>query len=272
MQSPAYEQTAFRGRNDDGSETGATWKDSTNAGYIVNPALSDIHRIRIAVAEVNGASDNNREFQLQYSKNGGSWTNVSTSTANVQAVTSSNVSDGTQTTQQITSETFAGGEIAAGDALAGDSSPVDFAGNDVAEVEYVVQVISSDVSQGDTIELRAIFGDGTVLGTYTNVASFTVEYDQSATASPAATAAEALEPAVVETRVIGGACTLNGAGVSDAEVYVVDSDAGVVAEKVVSESDGSWSVSVETASTYHVAAQYTDGTDQWNAMSNPYLL
>lgn len=272
MQSPAFEQTDYRGRNDDGGESGATWKAATNTSYEVNPAKSTNHRVRFAVAEVNGAKDNNRQFQLQYSKNGGAWTNVGTSTSNVQAASSSNVSDGTQTTQQITTNTFAGGELAVGDALAGDNTAIDFAGGDTAEVEYSIEIIDADVAQADVIDLRVIFGDGTTLSTYTNVASITVNYNETVYPAVASVAASAVSPSVANTTVIGGTCTLNGSAVSGAVVHVVDTSDQTVVAEVTSDSNGNWSARVDKGDTYHAAARYDDGTDKYNEHSMPFLV
>lgn len=272
MQSATYNQTRYRGRNDDGGEASATWKAAVDTAYPINPSLSQSHRLRIGVREETGASDNNTAFRLQYSKNGGAWTDVTTSSSNVQAASSSNVSDGTQTTQQITSSTFAGGELAVGDAVAGDNTGIDFSGLDVAEVEFSITVVSADVVQDDTIELRVVFDGGTVLSTYNSLATINVAYDQTAAADAASASAGASDPTAQETRAIGGTCTLNGSGVGGAVVRVVDSDSNEVAETVTTAGDGSWSAVVPTSATYHAVSSYDDGTDRYNAKSNPYLL
>lgn len=271
MQDPAYDQSDYRGRNDDGSETSATWKASTNTDYEINPAQSTNHRVRIAVTEGNGVKDSNVAFRLQYSKNGGAWTDVGTATSNVQAAGSTNVSDGTQTTQQITTNTFAGGELAVGDAVAGDNTAIDFAGGDTAEVEFSIEIIDADVAQADTIDLRVTQDDGTVLSSYTNTPTVTVNYNETVNAAVAATTATALTASATERKTISGTCTLNGSGVQ-ATVEILNADVPRMNATTTAASDGSWSQDVPTGYTYHVAARYDDGSTKYNEYSNPFLV
>lgn len=274
MQSPAYDQTAYRGRNDDGGESSATWIASTNTSW--TQYYKDPFRIRFAVAEVNGAKDNNRTFQIQYNKNSTGWTNITTSSSNVQAVTSSNYADGDPTTQQISSGAFAGGRMSE-DGIAGDNTSTDFAGGDTAEHEYALNFVNADVADGDVFDFRLIFGDGTSFSTYTNTANVTVSTSTNVTISAAAasTTATAVNPGVANTTTISGTCTLNGSTVQGARIIVLDTSNNSVVADTTSDSSGNWSATVDANNTYHALAQYDsdgDGTVEYNSYSKPFLV
>ncbi|MDR7212295.1 LamG-like jellyroll fold domain-containing protein [Flavobacterium piscis] len=103
--------TAYRWRNDDGSEITATWKATTNAPIQINNF--DPIRIRIAVEDNTGTDPNTDQIFgssvgvnaiLQFSDNNGqTWNNITDSQSPFTLVSSSVVNDGTNTTQQISS-------------------------------------------------------------------------------------------------------------------------------------------------------------------------
>jgi len=101
-------QDIFRFRNDDGSETTATWSAVADTNVTISGDTN--FRLRIAIRETAGGAANNVPFDLQYSLNSGAYALVTTSTP-VKVVTSANVTDGTATTQQLSSGTFVAGEI-----------------------------------------------------------------------------------------------------------------------------------------------------------------
>ena len=120
-------QAGYRWRNDDGSETAATWKAAENA----NPALLALdtnHRLRYVVDETGGTAPvDNLQLQSQFRKNGGTWTNISGSSLNVRATTSTHFADDDATTRQLASGTgtFVTGAMAE-TGLAGDLNQIDF--------------------------------------------------------------------------------------------------------------------------------------------------
>lgn len=270
MQDPAYDQTDYRGREDDGGETSATWIASTNTDWTED--FNHTFRLRLAITETNGVSDNNVAFQLQYNHNSAGWNNVTTSSSVVQATTSSNFSDGDATTQQITSGTYAAGEMAE-DGVAGEvNALIDFAGNDISECEWMLDFVDADVADTDTVQFRAVQSDGTLLAAYTNTPTVTVTTSQTASVTVVSTtASSAVSPTAQETTTLSGTCTLSGSAVSGAVVYVVDTVNDAVLAETTSDSNGDWSASVQVGQTVHVAAQYDDGTDKWNEYSKPFL-
>lgn len=199
MQSPYYDQDSFRGRNDDGGESGATWIASTNTDF--DRQEENDFRVRFLVMEENGVSDNNQSFQLQYNRNGSGWNNVTTSSSVAQAVSSSNYADGDATTQQIGTGTFTTGRMAE-DGVAGDNTSIDFNGGDETEVEFKVDILATDVNHNDIIDFRVILGSGTLLDNYTNITSVTVKFIETVNGSVLALVAN--EPSIT-ANVVGQA-------------------------------------------------------------------
>lgn len=100
----------FRVRNDDGTEVTATWKAAQDSAANVINATT--FRIRNVVSETG--SNPVFPFQWEANKNGGAFSDVTTVSANIKAVTSGNVADTTPTTSQLTDPlTFLAGEVSA---------------------------------------------------------------------------------------------------------------------------------------------------------------
>jgi len=161
-----YDQDSFRARNDNGGETSATWTAAANINW--TQMVDKNFRLRFLVQETAGASDSGKTFQLQYNRNSGGWNNVTGSSSVVKASATVNVTDGVDTTQQLGSGSYVSTN-AGFDEANGQVGAMDFTGNDEVELEFCIQIVGSDVSNGDTIELR-ILG----LDTYTNTPTITV--------------------------------------------------------------------------------------------------
>jgi hypothetical protein len=174
----AYEQKAFRGRNDDGDQASATWKEAQDTNW--SQEADQNFRVRFMVEEIGGAEAPFQPvFQLQYRKNGGAWTDVTGSSSNVRASASPNEADGTPTTQQLTGGTgtfrpCAFDEIDGASHVPGSN----WAPGDPGEAEYCVQIRSADTVANDVIELRlvntATGANAAAFTTYTKVPSITV--------------------------------------------------------------------------------------------------
>jgi len=172
----SFTQAAFRGRNDDGNETAATWKAVADTNW--TQKVDENFRVRFVVQETAGISSADRTFQLEYNRNGGGWNDVNAASSVVRVTASPNVADGTDTTQQVGSGSFvtpnAGFDEVNGQA---GGTSLDFSGSDEVELEYCVQIRSVDVANDDTIQLR-VKG----LDAYTSTPTATVngipEFDQ----------------------------------------------------------------------------------------------
>jgi len=179
-----YDQDSFRARNDNGSETTATWKEPVNTDW--EQPTDENFRIRFLIEELDDVEDLDVQFQLQYNKNAGGWNDVNGASTNVRSSATSNVTDGVDTTEQLSGPgtfitTNAGFDEANG--LAGGTA-LDFTTtvNQEVELEYCCQVRGVDTTEGDTIQLRLVKEADVVLGSYTNTPTLTVpaaKYTQS---------------------------------------------------------------------------------------------
>ena len=166
-------QWTFRFRNDDDSEAAATWKAAGDVDVEVAP--DENVRLRIAAQETAGGSTT-RAFKLQYSLNGGTFTDVNASSSVVRCSASPHVAEDADTTDQIGgSGTFVG--TGGFDEVDGRTSTANmaFAANGHGEVEFCFQVLSADVADNDTIDFRIVDVTGTVLdGGYAIIPRLTV--------------------------------------------------------------------------------------------------
>jgi len=167
---PAYDQEAYRFRNDDGSEAAATWMAAENVD--VNPALDTNFRVRFAIEETAGGSES-LALHLRQSINGGGYTAVSESTA-VKLVASSHVANEEATTDQLGGAgTFRAGQVK--EAGADTSVVATLQGNDHTEHEWVLLLDSAQLSADDVVTLRLYQPLGVVLDTYTRTPSIMVQ-------------------------------------------------------------------------------------------------
>lgn len=149
---PVMDQTQFRFRNDDGDEAAATWRQAVNVDD--TQPVDTVLRVRFTVAETAGKAKTNFKPQLEYQLNGGGFLSVTATSSVVQSAASQLV-DGNDCTQQISTTTFVTtnegqDEV---DGRAGGTN-CDYVGNDKAEFEYSYQIISGDVVDSDVIDLR----------------------------------------------------------------------------------------------------------------------
>jgi hypothetical protein len=173
----AWNQVAFRGRNDDGNETTATWKALQNTNW--SQDVDTNFRVRLEVQETAACAKNNVVWRLQYNLNSAGWVDCSATSSVVRASASANFTDGAATTNQLTvgTGTFQGGAASTGGMDEGDcnagGASMDLVASGHAEAEFSVQIRSADVSNGDTVQLR-ITDSGTAFASYTATPSITV--------------------------------------------------------------------------------------------------
>lgn len=167
--SPSYDQNAYRWRNDDGSETTATWFANENTSAALS--VDTNYRIRLELENV-GTANASPTFELRYSHNGGAYTLITTSSSVVRAVDSANLTDLAATTNQLTTSglTFSAGQITED----GTTGSITLNQSRQTEVELPFQIIGTDVNNADTINIRAFLSGGAALNTYTQTAAATV--------------------------------------------------------------------------------------------------
>ena len=145
------DQNAFRGRNDDGSESAATWKAATNIDWTQN--VDENFRIRLVIA-ATGNLAGSTGFQLQYNLNVLGWNDVTNASSVVRSILSTHFADADPTTQQVGSGTFVVGEM---DENEGATGSISFNNPDETEIEYVCEIRSADVVNNDTIHFSGVF-------------------------------------------------------------------------------------------------------------------
>lgn len=71
---------------------------------------------------------------------------------------------------------------------------------------------------------------------------------------------------------LSGSVNLNSAGVTSAEVYLIDTVNDRFGTKVTTDSSGNWTADVRKGPQYHVVCQYTDDSgEKYNTQSYPYI-
>ena len=182
MTNPVFVQQSFRGRNDDGGETDASWIADANIDF--NQVAGTPFRLRFLIQETNNKSATNQQYKAQYNKLSAGWVDVTTSSSNVISIGSANTSwtltDDDATTQQVGGGTFFTGAFNDDD-VAGEGNQLNFAGNDETELEFCLQIVDADVALGNTIQVRVVESDSTLLDTYSNTPTITVDKRQTQT-------------------------------------------------------------------------------------------
>jgi MSHA biogenesis protein MshQ len=168
----AFSQAAFR-FYDDGTEAGSTAiaAQDTNISRDVAAGNSNL-QLRLRAQEINalpGAAVD--DFQLQYSKNAGAYTNVTGGSANVRGFNSASLSDGGATTNRLGagSGSFVAGVIAE-DGLADNHQ---ITASNYTEYLFSLTLVSADLANADTLDFR-LLRNGVTIAAYSVVPRITI--------------------------------------------------------------------------------------------------
>jgi hypothetical protein len=164
------DQSAYRWRNDDGSETTATWAAALNTS--LSGLLDHNYRLRF-VTSLGGVGSLTWTPKIQYNKNTAGWNDVNASSSVARSSDSPLVADNVATTGQIA------GSISAGrfdddNGAAETSVSLSDAGNTDTEHEFCFQIRSADVTGGDQIQFRLITTGGGTYEGYSHIPVFNV--------------------------------------------------------------------------------------------------
>ena len=169
-------QTGFRGRNDDGDETTATWIAPLNT--VIEMRVDRIFRVRL-LCEANGLFLGTHHLYQSPNPGGGGGTQVTNSSNPLRTTLSPNYPDAQATTQQLGSGTFTPGNPGMANNTPA-TSPISYPANgevgdlEEAEVEYAVTITGIGISDGDPIYLHAQFGAAAFSRGYFEVAKIIV--------------------------------------------------------------------------------------------------
>jgi hypothetical protein len=224
---PLYSQEGFRFRVDDGA---VNWLAAELSNH--RHAIGANFRLRIEVENTNNKAENNVSFQLFAARNGGGYTQVTTSSTYIQASTSPNFTDPTEdSTDRLTtsSATFSAGELDS-DGDCGDGSFLDNGANQVMETEWCLQLTAA-TSPDDYFDFEVRTSAGGALNNYSYRARVTAEHgiieSETITVGDTATVGSPY-PVVLPDRTID---------VSDSVTVAEDNQMGSPATNVVMSAD-----------------------------------
>lgn len=173
MPTPAYDQDAFRGRDDDVALNSGTFNGGGGLNTNWTQDTGTNFRLRFVVQETAGNMAANETFTLFFDHEGAGYAEMTTSTP-LQPADTTQYANGDTTTQVIGSGTYVTGDAAAGVDNAEDTGNVDFGGSDEVEIEFNLTIDAAQVNDADEILVRVRLSDGTVLDAYTNTPTITV--------------------------------------------------------------------------------------------------
>jgi hypothetical protein len=153
----------------EGTESGSTIIGTQNNQQTID--VDTNFQIRILLQETSGTADVFESLQWEYNLAAAGWNNVTTSSSVLQAVNSTSLTDGGDTTSRLTG---GGGTFITPNAWVtedGNSANLSFPGNDHCEALLSCQIIGADVSDGQELLVRV---GGTPLPTYTNTADIDI--------------------------------------------------------------------------------------------------
>lgn len=165
----AVTQQRFRFYNDDGSITTATAAAAENTNLtITDGGGNKSYHLLIQMQETGGTSGaTTDDWQLQYSKNAGAWTNVTTTSSNVKAFDSANLTDGGSIATGDFRLTAGTGTAQAGK-ISEDGLLDDFIvrSTQYSEILFTIQTVDADLAAGDTLDFRVLYNGATTDVTY----------------------------------------------------------------------------------------------------------
>lgn len=166
---------AYRWYADDGAENASTALAAENTAYDLYAGVNASIVLRYGVQEsgtgtASGAATD--DYQLQYKKNAGAFTNVTGASSNIRARASANLTDGAATTQRLSagSGSFVAGEIDEGDGLITDWA---LTANNYSDLVYSLEVVAADVAEDDSFTFQ-VLRNGSVFNTYSVTPTLTV--------------------------------------------------------------------------------------------------
>ena len=168
-------QSAYRFRNDDGDEAGATWALALNTSPVglIDPGTQ--FRCRYGIEEYGGKDSRNTVYSLITRVNGGAWELIGAAGSPLTLYDSLNITGTPATTQQITSGTYFPGELYEAGSTA---STLELPLNEVMELEFCFELDAGKYGgvygADDLIEFSVALDDLTLLDDYAFSPSFSV--------------------------------------------------------------------------------------------------
>lgn len=161
---------------EDGTEAGATAIAAENANITRYISANSNLLLRYGVQESGSGSFGGAttdDYQLQVSKNGGAYANVTTSSTNIKGFDSANLTDAAATTSRLSAGTgsFVAGEIGDVDGLITDWQ---LTANNYSDLLFSITVVAADVANGNTLDFK-VLRNGVDFNTYSVTPRITVD-------------------------------------------------------------------------------------------------
>lgn len=211
-------QFAFRFYNADGNENTATAAAAQDANLGVTGVSNERYHLRFGFEETGGTGGSSTDdWQLQYEKNdSGSWVNVTTSSSNVRAFDSANITDGAFIANLLT-----GGTGTQGFGHSSEDGLVDnsrLGPNTYYEHLYTIEFVAADIAGGNTFDFRVVLNGSVLAGGYATTPRATIAFNETITES--ATPGDSLTATLTMPVTISESST-------PADVYVTASNANI---------------------------------------------
>lgn len=163
----ALTQRAYRFYSD-GTESGSVALAAENTNITVTDTANVNVLLRVGLQESGSGSFSGAttdDFQLQVSKNGGAYANVTAASANVKGFASANLTDAGTTTNRLSAGTgaFVAGEISE----TGLVTDRQITANNFSELLYALTFVGADVANNDTFDFRVLLNGATITYTVT---------------------------------------------------------------------------------------------------------
>jgi hypothetical protein len=159
--------SAYRFGSNDGTESTHGFLAALNTAISRDATDASTFLVRLLIQANATAGQSNIDCQLQYNLNGGGFTDVTTGSAVVKAVTTAVFADAANTTSRLggtgTFESSSNG--CSHDGLCGGNN-FDIVTSGNGECLYSVQLVPTDVDPGDTITFRVLADGATLSGGY----------------------------------------------------------------------------------------------------------
>ena len=152
-------QRHYRFGYDNGTEATHTWRAAEDTAAIVEPDVPFLLRIAVWEEGVPSGAAANTANQFQCRRNGGTWQNITTTSTICRAVAVGAFTNGANCTQRLTTKPTGAFETSgAGCTEDGNSggNANDIAAGGYSETEAGLQLVSTDLAQGDTVDFRLV--------------------------------------------------------------------------------------------------------------------
>lgn len=155
---------------------GATWLAALNTDVTINVAAGNVtKRLRIQI-DNDGGNATTPSQKYRYSKNSGAYADITASSSNIRTKGSTHFADGDDCDEALVgAASLITNNNAAEETTGTYTMGTDFtAGSDI-ETELCFELVSADLADGDTIDIRVYESDNTAFGTYTQTPRITIE-------------------------------------------------------------------------------------------------